>query len=674
VPALALVGICLLLILKPWNVEVQTTDEARAGGNVLAVIQIQNIVNPDDPERLGYIATNLLITDLSESEHLQKVTSQRIHDILKLLGREGDETVHPDIASEVAAEARAKWMLSGSILQIEPHFVITTQLMEVSTGNVLGSQRVVGNSDDDIFALVDKMTIAIKEDLPLPQQALTEWDPPVAQVTTSSQEAYRYYLEANEYMLKLYYEEAVFSFEKALEYDSTLAQAYSGLAVVYQDTAYMVKALQYIDNVNQLDRLYILATAARLRGDPSTAIEQYENIIDRYPDEKWAYCMLGIELAMQGNLDTSIYYFKEAIRVDALFKHAYNWLAYIYDDLDLIDSAIAALDEYLALAPGEANPYDSRGDILAGHGRIDEAIESFEKAIEIKPDFLASHTSLGYMYLFKGDYERADSYFRESVAISNLTTRPDGRLRLALVPLRRGKFERALQILHDGIVADELEIKRPAQVLGYHMKFLLRAAIYAERGDFELAAAEEEEYLRRNAEDTASKPLAFPSHYIWHLAESGRLSEAREECEKWRSRLEKAGAPMEEYQRALGFLARAEGNLEVALEHFEQAKGTTQDFAARFVLAETYLQAGRTDDAIKSFGDLLVPYTSNRAIWGHWSVKIHYYLGVGFEQEGRTAEAAAQFRQFLDIWREADPGLSLVEDARKRLSDIQSLP
>ena len=671
-PALALVTICLLLILKPWNIEIQTTEEARAGDNILAVMYLQNIVNPDDPERLGDIATNLLITDLSESAHLRVVSSQRLYDILKLLGREGERRVQPEVASEVAQKAGARWMLSGSILQKEPSYIVVTQLLDVNTGEVVGAQKIDGEPGEDIFAVVDRLTVAIKDDLPLPPQALTEWDPPVMEVTSSSQDAYRFLLEAKEYSMKLYYTEAIVSYERALQYDSTLALAYAGLATIRRDTTYAAKALQYIDNVSQLERHYILASVAAVRGDATTAIEQYETIVERYPDEKTAYCELGTIFGQQRELNKAIHCFKKAIEIDPLSKTAYNWLAYLYDDQGHTDSAIAALDNYIAVAPTEANPYDTRGEIYAGHGRIDEAIESFKKAIEIKPDFLASHTSLGFMYLFKGDYLRADSYFRKSVAISSLETRPDSRLRLALVSLRRGKFEQTLQILNDGIVADQLENLRPAQVLGYHMKFLLRAAIYAERGEFELAVAEEEEYLRRNAEDTASRPLAFPSHHIWHLAEAGRLSEAREECENWRSRLERAGAPMKEYHRALGFLARQEGNFQQAIEHFEQTVVDIQDFPARFVLAETYLQSGRTVDAITSFEDLLQQYTWSRGIWVHWSVKIHYYLGIAYEDAGRLDDAVDQYETYLDILKDADSGLEAVADARRRLMRLRS--
>jgi len=187
--AIVFVVLLLFLILKPFKFEMVPEKEAIAKENTLAIMYFENMVDKEDTERLGEIVTNLLITDLSESEYMRVVSSQRLYDILKLLGREGQKKIDRGVATQVATKAGAKWMLLGNILQVEPRTVITTQLVDVESGQVQASQRIAGEKKEEVFSLVDKLTVEIKKDLSLPTVAQREPDPSVADVTTHSPEA-----------------------------------------------------------------------------------------------------------------------------------------------------------------------------------------------------------------------------------------------------------------------------------------------------------------------------------------------------------------------------------------------------------------------------------------------------------------------------------------------------
>jgi hypothetical protein len=45
-------------------------------------------------------------------------------------------------------------------------------------------------------------------------------------------------------------------------------------------------------------------------------------------------------------------------------------------------------------------------------------------------------------------------------------------------------------------------------------------------------------------------------------------------------------------------------------------------------------------------------------------------LGIIAEQKGEKAAARERFRKFLELWKDADPGLPEVADARKRLAGL----
>jgi hypothetical protein len=48
-------------------------------------------------------------------------------------------------------------------------------------------------------------------------------------------------------------------------------------------------------------------------------------------------------------------------------------------------------------------------------------------------------------------------------------------------------------------------------------------------------------------------------------------------------------------------------------------------------------------------------------------------MGLAYAESGWTDRAVKQYQTFLDIWKDADPGIEEIDDARERLSSLQSL-
>ncbi len=659
--SLAAVVVLIILILKPWDIQIRPDLKAYAD-NRLTIMYFDNLADPEDSKKLGEIATNLLITDLSESNYLQVLSSQRLYDIIQLLKLEGVPRVSKDIASKVAEKADAKWILTGNILQEQPSIIVTAQLADVATGNAIASQRIAGEPGENIFSIVDKLTVAVKQDLTLPSGAQSEPDFRVAEVTTDSPEAYRYYLEGVEYYQKYYNIEALRSFEKALEYDSTFAMVYYYLAGL-KDRNLIYKAKEFSENASLIDRYYIDINVASVEGDESRYIELLHELLDRYPEEKDAYFLLGFRDYADGRYQEAADNFSKIAELDPLSRRASNLLAYTYNKMGDLDKAIEAINKYIELAPGEANPYDSRGDIYSENGKLHEAIESYKMALSIKPDFYASLSKLALLYLFENEFDKADSCLDALFKIDNEDARTTANLCKIDALMRQGKFKQAQKTIDTAIILSK-DIYP-----SYRFK---KAQIYWELEDWDSALAEIEKCLEIHRQSNPQDSLTFQYVYIHILADSKDFEAAQKQLESFRSYLARSGKSEKFYWFAAGAVEFAKGNYNDAAAFFDRVREAGPEAYDRFMIGRSYLSVGRHDEAIVEFERLLGDYSSSWAYWPLWSVNLHYYLGLAFDSTGQYDKAIDEFEKFLDIRKNADYKGKYIEDAETRLNRLKT--
>ncbi|UCB53290.1 MAG: tetratricopeptide repeat protein, partial [Candidatus Zixiibacteriota bacterium] len=92
----------------------------------------------------------------------------------------------------------------------------------------------------------------------------------------------------------------------------------------------------------------------------------------------------------------------------------------------------------------------------------------------------------------------------------------------------------------------------------------------------------------------------------------------------------------------------------------------------RYFLAQAYLESDQVEEAAEILEKALLRYDKNRMESPIWSVKAHYYLGLAYERLGRTQDAVGQYEEFLECWKEADPGIAEVEDAKEKLKELRA--
>ena len=672
---LLLVAAAAAAVLFGRDIGIERRPPPSAAENKFAIMYFDNLADPEDPERLGEITTNLLITDLSESRRVSVVSSQRLYDILKLLGREGVKKIDRETASLVAEKADARWMLLGSILQVDPSIVVTARLVEVGSGNVVASQRVAGEPGERIFPIVDRLTVEIRKDLSIPAGGPDEPDRPVAETTTHSPEAYRYYLEGLEYLHKLYWDESKVSFEKAVEHDSTFAMAWFRLALhayynhLPNGKELLAKAIEYSGSLTDQERRQIAAEEAIFSGDYDRGIDELKDIVEIYPDDKSAWLRLGVTYALTLNrYEEAIPFLERLIEIDPLLRMGYNVMAYAYRGAGETEKSFWAIDKYISLAPGEANPYDSRGDMYAFDGKVDQAIESYKQADAIKPGF--STNKLGSLHLLKGEYEEAARYFHMELSSADKESRSWGRARLALIPLHQGKFDETLDFLEQAMAADRIE----GAVEGLVAKHMLKAVVYEARGDLEKAFSVIEEATAIPYEYSGRNYINETGYRVRLLLKAGQVSEADEIVETMRAdkgRIDRTSLHRQWW--AAGSVEAARGDADSAAVLLRRATGRRIDrFWIYYTLARVYLDSGRLGEAVTVLEKMADSYSVSKAFYSIWAVKTHYLLGTAYESSGWTGKAIEQYEIFLGIWRDADPGIPEIDDARIRLERLAS--
>ncbi|MDX1531299.1 MAG: SgcJ/EcaC family oxidoreductase [Rhodothermales bacterium] len=233
-------------------------------------------------------------------------------------------------------------------------------------------------------------------------------------VTTDSEDARAHFEKGRHAASNVQFDKARMHFDAALEADPefVLAHLYrAAFSPPEKRAAHLEKAKRHLADASEGERMMVEAYEAGEADDYDGEVALYTSIAERYTDDPYPHLHLGWAHYGAERYDDALAAAERALAADANFAAAYNIIG--YSELAQEDHAAAeeAFKNYVRLAPDEANPYDSLGELYLNMERYDEAAELFEKALARDPDFTASRTNLARIGI-----EKANRKFMEAVA------------------------------------------------------------------------------------------------------------------------------------------------------------------------------------------------------------------------------------------------------------------
>ena len=108
-----------------------------------------------------------------------------------------------------------------------------------------------------------------------------------------------------------------------------------------------------------------------------------------------------------------------------------------------LEEAIEAYNKALAIKPDYAEAYNNMGNALKEQGKLEEAIEAYNKALAIKPDYAEAYNNMGNALKEQGKLEEAIEAYNKALAIKPDYAEAYNNMGIALK--EQGKLEEAIE-------------------------------------------------------------------------------------------------------------------------------------------------------------------------------------------------------------------------------------
>jgi len=297
-----------------------------------------------------------LAVQLEQSPFLNILPQSRIQEALRFMGRSPDERITNEVGREICQREAVKALLTGSISSLGTHYAINLNAINAQTGDSLAQEQVEADSKEHVLKSLDGAASDLRQKLGESLASVQKFATPLQQATTSSLEALKAFSQGQAAHTKLDDENAIPYLKQAIELDPNFAMAYATLGVAYSNlskpglaTDNLQKAFDLKDRVSERERLYISAHYYEFKTrELDKTIDIYEQWKTTYPRDSVPWDNLCLLYESEGHPEKALVDASEAMRMDSKDLFAYQNLAEAYERLNRFDEAKAVVEKGLS--------------------------------------------------------------------------------------------------------------------------------------------------------------------------------------------------------------------------------------------------------------------------------------------------------------------------------------
>jgi tetratricopeptide (TPR) repeat protein len=462
-----------------------------------------------------------LAVQLEQSPYLKILSSTRVNDTLRLMGRSSGERLTEDLARDLCQRTESKAVLDGSIAEFGRRYNLTLNAVNCVTGDNVASTQAEAADKEHVLQAVGEMASDMRARLGESLASIQKYDTHIEQATTSSLEALKAFSIGVQQWEAKGESAGIPFFQRAVEIDPNFARAYDAMGLAQSNLGQLAassenlsKAFALRDRTSEYEKYLISASYySTVTGDLNKALEVCELWMRSYPADELAfgisantYMLAGdwkralplalrvIELNPSDGVDYSnvqqIYVALNNLQdakntfEKAQAHHADYWGLHLfkYYSAFLLDSSVDMNQEFTwAMSdPSDTGIFFSvRADTEAYYGRLSKARQLSRLPPQLPPGSIPAAILTAGAAVREVEFGYPDQARVDAMSVLNTAPRAGALKPLAAIALARsGDTSRAAQI------ADQLAHDNPENTLqNFYWIPCIRAAIALKQND-----------------------------------------------------------------------------------------------------------------------------------------------------------------------------------------------